>query len=41
VLLSDDLGEFLGTVFTRQDGVAHAGIKIIRDPAAAGLKVSA
>jgi hypothetical protein len=23
VLLSDDLGEFLRTIFTRQDGVAH------------------
>jgi hypothetical protein len=25
VLLADDLGEFLRTIFTRQDGIAHAG----------------
>ena len=32
VLLSDDLGEFLGTVFARQDGVTHEGEDtIIRD----------
>src|SRR5712691_1479278 len=32
VLLSDHLGEFLRTIFTRQDGVAHEWEKmIIRD----------
>jgi hypothetical protein len=32
VLLSDDLGELLRTVFARQDGIAHGGeATIIRD----------
>jgi hypothetical protein len=31
VLLSDDLGELLRTIFARQDGVGHARRTIIRD----------
>ena len=37
VLLSDDLGELLRTVFAGQDGVRHEGEeKIIRDGSALG-----
>jgi hypothetical protein len=31
VLLADDLGEFLGTVFAGQDGITHAEETIIRE----------